>query len=483
MEEAGVTVPEKTENSKSMERRHPGGGAESPPRPDAPALSSAAPAGRADAADTSAEAAQAGNNQPAGRPCDPVANPDPREHTPDAPADPREHVQLFLQESGEVAQHVIELEARDKARSRDGEAALAREKAAKTETFYSDLIYTLTTLRYEEQEARILWVNLLAHKVEMSDRLGRNVGIRVAALDYFRNILGVLDDVKIIDAEKYVETAQLAVTDGLTGIFNHRYFQDRLARDILRAEEDGVCVALLMIDIDNFKTYNDINGHIAGDVALKEVASCLRRSLKRDDLVARYGGEEFAVILYGVDKERAFQVAERLRRVIEEKQFPNEKILPGGKLTISCGLAVFPDDAKDRNDLIARADAALYHAKRTGRNRVSTVPSDMRQYPRIRVSIPLRVQSLEASAAGTLNARSINISAGGMRMISDSPVSVGQVVRVEISDSRDGIDLVGRVVWRAAVHDGRMQVGVKFVNVSEEDRKRLARLVEELRKS
>ncbi|MCX7805105.1 MAG: diguanylate cyclase [Planctomycetota bacterium] len=418
-----------------------------------------------------------GRHEPAGN--EPAS--DPRRHEPDAPADADEHVRMFLQEAGEVAQHVIELEARDTARSREAEAILAREKAAKTESFYSDLIYTLTNLRYDEQEARILWINLLAHKVEMSDKLGRNVGIRVAALDYFRNILGMLDDVKIIDAEKYVETAQLAVTDGLTGIFNHRYFQDRLARDIQRAREDGVPVALIMMDIDNFKTYNDVNGHIAGDVALKEVAASLRKSLKRDDLLARYGGEEFAAILYGVDKERAMQVADRLRGVIASRPFPNEKILPGGKLTISCGLAVFPEDAKDRGDLIARADAALYHAKRSGRNRVSAVPSDMRRHPRVRVSLPLSIRHAEYREAPPVGGRAVNLSAGGMNMILDRPVEVGSVVGIELSWNGERLELTGRVIWRLTGPGSLAQAGIKFVNLSAEAREKLEKTIENLR--
>lgn len=202
----------------------------------------------------------------------------------------------FLKDTGHIEQEVIEIAARDIERSTQHEMRLAQEKSVKRESFYSDLIFTLTNLRYDEAEARVLWVNLLTHKLDMSDRLGRNVGIRVAGLDYFKNIIGALDEVKIVDASSYIETAQLAVTDGLTGIFNHRYFQDRLQRDIARAKEEDSKVSLLMIDIDYFKQYNDINGHIAGDVALKEVAICLRRNLKKGDMVARYGGEEFAVI-------------------------------------------------------------------------------------------------------------------------------------------------------------------------------------------
>jgi diguanylate cyclase (GGDEF)-like protein len=280
-----------------------------------------------------------------------------------------EVTEILREERGEVADELIDIAARDSERTPEKQELLDRERA-KRDSFYSDLLCSLCNIRYAEHEARLLWVNLLAHKTEMSERLGRNVGIRVAALDYFKNIVGLLDEVRIVGGADFIETSLLAVTDGLTGLFNHRYFQDRLERTLVRAMETGDAVALLMIDIDYFKQYNDLNGHIAGDVALREMASILRRSVKRDDVVARYGGEEFAVVMASTGKEAARGAAERLRAEVERTDFPNEQVLPGGQLTISLGLATYPEDAADRAGLIEKADAALYAAKHGGRNRV-----------------------------------------------------------------------------------------------------------------
>lgn len=383
----------------------------------------------------------------------------------------------FLRETGHVQQEVIEIAARDIERDAEQEERLAREKAVKRESFYSDLIYTLTHLRYEEAEARVLWVNLLTHKMEMSDRLGRNVGIRVAALDYFKNILGALDDVKILDASQYIETAQLAVTDGLTGVFNHRYFQDRLSRDIGRAREENTKLSLLMIDIDYFKQYNDINGHIAGDVALKEVAAVLRRNLKRNDLVARYGGEEFAVILAGVDREQARAVAERIRSRIGEIDFPNEQVLPGNNLTISVGLAEFPADAPDRGDLIAAADRALYSAKHGGRNRVESADADKRREQRIPMSLKVRYSTDENGEGKTIEAHSANLSLGGMCLLTDEQIHEGQVLRLELDGLDDAQPLLARVMWRHPTRHGHFQVGLKFVNVGAKELERITQFV------
>jgi GGDEF domain-containing protein len=178
-----------------------------------------------------------------------------------------------------LTDELIEIAARDTVRSPETQKRLEEERSRRG-AFYSDLIYSLCNVRYEEHEARLLWVNLLAHKTEMSDRLGRNVGVRVAALDYFKNIVGLLDDVKIVGGADYIETELLAVTDGLTGLFNHRYLQDRLERAVARAAELGAPLSLLMIDIDYFKQYNDLNGHIAGDVALRELGQAVDGSVR-----------------------------------------------------------------------------------------------------------------------------------------------------------------------------------------------------------
>lgn len=394
-----------------------------------------------------------------------------------AAASGAEAKELFLKESGEVEQDVIEIAARDIERSLHHEERLAKEKAGKKETFYSDLIYTLTNLRYDEKEARVLWVNLLTHKMEMSDRLDRNVGIRVAALDYFKNILGALDDVKIIDASSYIETAQLAVTDGLTGVFNHRYFQDRLLRDINRAKEEGGNISLLMIDIDYFKQYNDVNGHIAGDVALKEVAAVLRRNLKKDDLVARYGGEEFAVILVGLAREQARLVAERIRTVVAQIDFPNEKVLPTGNLTISIGLAEFPSDALERGDIIAAADRALYIAKRSGRNRVCLAPNEQRRDRRISKVLKVHYRHSDNLDQAPVEARSADISVGGMALLVDGPAAVGQVLCLGVEGIPDEHQLLGRVVWQVSQPNGQSKIGVKFVGIKPEDTEALRGLV------
>jgi two-component system, cell cycle response regulator len=161
---------------------------------------------------------------------------------------------------------------------------------------------------------------------------------------------------------------QLAITDGLTACFNHRYFQDSLSREIKRSKRDNSPVSLLMVDIDHFKKFNDTYGHQAGDEVLKNIARLLREQAREVDLVARYGGEEFAVILVNCEIKMAGQIAERIRKSCSKMKiaFGNQDL----SVTMSLGVANFPTQAQQPDELISMADRALYQAKALGRDRV-----------------------------------------------------------------------------------------------------------------
>jgi diguanylate cyclase (GGDEF)-like protein len=163
---------------------------------------------------------------------------------------------------------------------------------------------------------------------------------------------------------------ELSITDGLTQLYNHRYFHELLERVITRARRYPQPVSLLILDIDDFKKYNDAHGHLAGDELLMKVAAVLSREAREADLVARYGGEEFGIILPETGKEGASILARRLRRIIEETKFEKEEVMPRGCLTVSIGIATYPEDAQSREELIRKADEALYEAKDLGKNRV-----------------------------------------------------------------------------------------------------------------
>jgi diguanylate cyclase (GGDEF)-like protein len=176
--------------------------------------------------------------------------------------------------------------------------------------------------------------------------------------------------VAVENSQLYKLTKHLSITDELTGIYNYRYLQQRLDDEIERARRYGRSLSLLMLDVDDFKLYNDTYGHLAGDVALTEIGEVLRDSVRDIDVACRYGGEEFAIVLPETDAEGAFVVAEKVREAIGTHAFADNEGRRTVTLTMSIGLASYPQSASDREDLLRQADDALYHAKRHGRDRV-----------------------------------------------------------------------------------------------------------------
>jgi diguanylate cyclase (GGDEF)-like protein len=199
-----------------------------------------------------------------------------------------------------------------------------------------------------------------------------------------REMLGVIANqvaVSTKNAEMYRAMENLATTDGLTGLVNHRSFQERTVDLLSRAERQGQRVALLLTDIDHFKKVNDTYGHPTGDAVLRRVAAVCRGEVRKIDLAARYGGEEFAIVLDGTDLAGARLLAERIREQVQAQQFSSDK--GPFKCTLSLGIACYPDDGKDPKTLIAHADQALYHAKHNGRNR-GVAWADLAARPAIR---------------------------------------------------------------------------------------------------
>lgn len=194
----------------------------------------------------------------------------------------------------------------------------------------------------------------------------------VGAFDaYHQRLLETLANqaaVSISNAQLFSKLERLAIFDGLTGLYNHRYFQEQLSRELARAERTNSKVVLILLDIDHFKRINDTYGHPTGDVVLKHVASAIKNAVREVDFVARYGGEEFAIIMPEIDALSASQFAERLRSEIESSHAQTD--FGPIQITVSLGVSAYPDFDKTRSALIDTADKALYHAKRLGRNRV-----------------------------------------------------------------------------------------------------------------
>lgn len=190
---------------------------------------------------------------------------------------------------------------------------------------------------------------------------------------YEKTMLGLLADlgsIALFNNTLFSQVQEMANSDGLTKLYNKRFFMTRLSEEILKAEKGHYPVSLFIFDLDNFKHYNDTQGHQAGDEVLKITGQLLRETVRPDDVPARYGGEEFVVILPQTPKDGAMIAAERFRERVAAHPYPHRESQPLKVVSLSGGVATFPDDGRNGTDLIQAADAALYRAKKAGRNQL-----------------------------------------------------------------------------------------------------------------
>ena len=211
---------------------------------------------------------------------------------------------------------------------------------------------------------------LMVFPLFVGDNLGAILAIEGASRPSYSRFRILVSQIALEfrKVELYEQVQQLSIIDGLTEVYLRRYLMERLEEEVDRAGRLGLTFSISMIDIDHFKDCNDKYGHLVGDVVLKKVSEKLKNSVREVDMVGRYGGEEFCIIFPETPKELALTVAERLRMAVASREIKafDESI----GITISLGVATYPEDGKDVNTMIERADTALYRAKRKGRNAV-----------------------------------------------------------------------------------------------------------------
>jgi diguanylate cyclase (GGDEF)-like protein len=231
----------------------------------------------------------------------------------------------------------------------------------------------------------------------------------------------------IENAQLYAQATIRANTDGLTGLYNHRHFHERLEQEIARGSRFGSMFSLIMLDIDLFKAYNDIYGHLAGDDVLRRIGRYIESSVRSIDLAFRYGGEEFAIILPETQMDDAYRVSERIRKTIESKT--SSKAMP---ITISLGIATWPTDGVMKEEIIGCADAALYRAKQAGRNR-TCLSSDVikPETPLVDTELETRPRALSIiyALAATVDAKDHH-TYGHSKKVSDYAVALAEALHL-----------------------------------------------------
>jgi diguanylate cyclase (GGDEF)-like protein len=255
--------------------------------------------------------------------------------------------------------------AGDRVMSEPESAFMKAVREKRGDVFYSDLLYAISHHYFAPEIAKPLWEKVLTHKLLISEKLGRNVRIAVATLDYFSNITAEMSSATLISESHVSELTDLSMRDGMTGLFNHTSCYELLDLEFRRNRRHGIGVSVILLDIDDFKSVNDRGGHQEGDRILIELAAALTEEVREMDICCRFGGEEFVAILpFANDPDEACAIAERIRTRVASISSS------GGRITVSIGVAVCDGATGTPRALIERADRALYQAKTTGKNRV-----------------------------------------------------------------------------------------------------------------
>jgi diguanylate cyclase (GGDEF)-like protein len=345
------------------------------------------------------------------------------------------------------------------------------------------LVFVLTHLDLPVERAREHWEQVLRQWAALNAALAGGVDLRVAMLHYFLDGERRLRNPAIVEIRILRRTQDSAISDGLTRLSNFRHFQDRIASEARRAERYGSPLTLLMIDADDFKAYNDSRGHLAGNLALRRLASVLRKSVREVDVVARYGGEEFAILLPRTPKLAALKVAEKVRQSVEKAGIgtPGDGA-PGRPLTVSIGVASLPGDARGAVELVDRADRALYIAKSMGKNCVKPFSDERREHSRLDAVLPGRYSAVESQ---THALTTLNVSEGGILFHSGEPLATGTVVRVQLAlppggepiecvvrvlrviGARGGFEIRTQIVHMPKLHERRFRFFLKSLKAGE----------------
>lgn len=345
---------------------------------------------------------------------------------------------------------------------------------------YSTLLNVLTNLTFSEKEAKKHWEKISKHKEKLTSILKRNVDFRTAILDYFISESRKMKNPVIVEIKLFHKTKESVIIDDLTKIYNYRYFNIALKKELARAKRYDNNLSLLLLDIDNFKQYNDRQGHPTGNLALRKLAKILSTSVRESDTVVRYGGEEFAIILPDTTKDGAFLVAEKLRRKVEKARFPSKSGKINKKLTFSGGISSFPYDAKTEDELIEKADQALYLAKQSGKNAIKIYSKERRAYARISSSI-IGSFSLISSEKHFLQTK--NLSENGILFSTNKliPLSTLLEMNLNIPGIDHMIKLKARVVRVDEIRKNReYDIGVHIVSMNKRDRKNFMRFLKSI---
>jgi len=327
------------------------------------------------------------------------------------------------------------------------------------ERVYQTLIQVLTSLDLPAATARDHWREAIAHREQISTKLGRKINLITALSDYLNQNERNGYTPFLIDTKNYEQILNRSVIDRLTGLNNRAYFDQVFEQQLSLAQRYNTDLSLLFLDIDNFKDINDRYGHQTGDYVLQNIAALIQKEKRDSDIAIRYGGEEFILLMPHTGSINGLILAERIRNSIEIMVINHEN--HAISVTISGGLASYPNDGDVTSDILAVADQALYQSKGAGKNIISIFKEDKRRYLRVKFHNPVFVKELEIDAKPSYAGRGKDICIGGILFQNNEPLEVGSRIQIHTRITKDNrLLLIGTVIRVEAFGSDDYDIGV-----------------------
>ncbi len=298
------------------------------------------------------------------------------------------------------------------------------------------------------------WDTILEHQKLLSENLHREISLQTAILDYILSSGLRLSKGSGLEVPTSKKVLYTSIIDPLTGLYNERHFQTITEAELKRAKHFNTTLTIIFLDIDNFGIYTGLYGHETSSISLKQMAFIIRKSCRQEDLLFRLRKNRFLLLLLNISREGARRVAERVRKNVHDTRFRGEEKIPSKKLTVSGGMAIYPDDGKNSHTLITAAEEALSTAKESGRNRILEYSAKRRKAPRIKLLVDAKyriegrkdikpqlvsIQNLSESGALVLGKSDLplgnNISLGFKLPSGQSIKATGETVRISRRES------------------------------------------------
>jgi len=343
------------------------------------------------------------------------------------------------------------------------------------ELFYSKLIALFIKISFSEDEAQGHWENIINNMEFMKNYLNREIGLRVAIVDYFINHTQIMKEPIVVEMRLFEENEKLALVDSLTGLFNKRFYDITVKKEYKKALRFNQIFSLVLLDLDDFKKINDTKGHLFGDEVLANFGNFLSTSSREEDIICRYGGEEFIILLPETTGDGALMYAERVRKKLKQDAFFKKH-----KITFSGGISTFPYNGRSLKELFKSVDRSLYAAKYAGKDCIIKLAGEKRRYKRFNKSWKIQYQCLQDSFNEPQIEEVItqDISIGGLRFESRQDLEIDSQLLLKIDNNENNeLVILGKIMWVKRINKKLFSYGVKFNDLDAEDVKKLKQIL------